>query len=292
MEYREEDDQGVGDRGDRDSDAEALDLKNPHKWKDALKQRLPWQPQRRMIARWWKQQQVIEIIISRVREGRKGKRESGRKDESVLTEDEREYLREEREEESRLRAKGAVRRRLLTIGADHLLTLTYRENMTEVGRAEKDLRLFLKLVRERYPEFPYVAVWERQKRGAIHWHLGVVEFQDVRFLRSCWLEVVGEGNGNIDVRGPRGGKSSCVSLARYIAKYILKGQEERRRGQHRYRCSVGIVVPKETYMLGAVSLEQAVDVATDLIKELLGVVRPIVFVGGELDDWAFIGGYA
>ena len=95
MEYREEDDQGVGDRGDRDSDAEALDLKNPHKWKDAAKQRQPWQPQRRMIARWWKQQQVIEIIVSRVREGSKGKRKTAKENESVLTEEEREYLREE-----------------------------------------------------------------------------------------------------------------------------------------------------------------------------------------------------
>jgi hypothetical protein len=78
--------------------------------------------------------------------------------------------------------------------------------VTEIVEAEEDLRQFLKLVRERYPEYPYVAVWERQKRGAIHWHLGVPGFQDVRFLRSCWLQVVGEGYGNIDVRGPRGDK--------------------------------------------------------------------------------------
>jgi len=80
-------------------------------------------------------------------------------------------------------------------------------------------------------------------------------------------------------------------LARYIAKYILKGQDERRRGQHRYRCSVGIVVPKEVYRLGAISLEEAIEMGKDLIRDLLGVEEPVVFVGGGLYDWAFIGGY-
>ena len=277
----------VGGVGDRDSDADALDLKNPHKWESPAQRLKPWEPERQMIGRWWKDPKVVELVISQVRNIVGGKR---KKNDQVLTEEEQEYLREEREEESRLRAKGAVRRRLLTIGADHLLTLTYRENVTEVVKAEEDLRQFLKLVRERYSEYPYVAVWERQKRGAIHWHLGVPGFQDVRLLRMCWLQVVGEGNGNIDVRGPRGNKISCASLARYIAKYILKGEEERRRGQHRYRCSIGVVVPKEVYRLGAISLEQAIEIGKNLIRDLLGV-KPVVFVGGGLYDWAFIGGY-
>jgi hypothetical protein len=62
-----------------------------------------------MIGRWWKDQNVIELVISQVRTW------------SFFlavwrfppTEEEKEYLTEDREEESRLRAKGAVRRRLL-----------------------------------------------------------------------------------------------------------------------------------------------------------------------------------
>jgi len=276
------------DSNPREEDAALLDLKNPHKWEPSTQALEPWQPQRRMTGRWWKAQKVIEIVISQVRESGGGKRKKAKDNDQ---DEEKEYLDEKREEESRLRAKGAVRRRLLTIGADHLLTLTYRENMTDIARAEVDLREFLKLVRVRQPEFLYVAVWERQKRGAIHWHLGVPGFQDIRFLRSCWLQIVGAGNGNIDVRGPRGDKPSSASLARYIAKYILKGQEVRRRGQHRYRCSVGIVVPKEVYRLGAISLEKAIEIAKELIRDLLGVEKPVVFVGGGLYDWAFIGGY-
>jgi len=280
------------DSNPREEDPAPLDLKNPHKWESPTQALEPWQPQRRMTGRWWKAQKVIEIVISQVREMGSGKGKKRKKEDQAPTGQEREYLMEEKEEESRLRAKGEVRRRLLTIGADHLLTLTYRENVTDLARAEEDLRQFLRLVRERHAQFPYVAVWERQKRGAIHWHLGVPGFQNVRFLRRCWLEVVGEGNGNIDVRGPRGDKSSCASLARYIAKYILKGQEGRRRGQHRYRCSVGIIVPKEVYMLGAISLEKAIELGKELIRDLIGLEKPVVFVGGGLHDWAFIGGYA
>lgn len=269
-----------------------LDLKNPHKWESLVERLKPWQPQRQMIGRWWKAQKVMEIVISQIREASDGKRRKANKNAQALNDEEQQFLSEKREEDSRLRAKGAVRRRLLTVGADHLLTLTYRENITDLARAEEDLRQFLRLVRERYAEFPYVAVWERQKRGAIHWHLGVPGFQDVRFLRRCWLDVVGDGNGNIDVRGPHGDQPSCASLARYIAKYILKGQEDRRRGQHRYRCCVGIVVPKEVYRLGAISLEKAIEIGKELIRDLLGVEKPVVFVVGGLYDWAFIGGYA
>ena len=289
-EARPADARGCGSNTREEAADALLDLKNPHKWDSPIQKLKPWQPQRQMIGRWWKDQNVIELVISQVREAVGGKRNKKTSDEK-LTEEENEYLREDREEESRLRAKGAVRRRLLTIGADHLLTLTYRDNVTEVAKAEEDLRQFLKLVRERYPEYPYVAVWERQKRGAIHWHLGVPGFQDVRFLRKCWRKVVGHDNGNIDVTPPRGKRSVYASLASYIAKYILKGQEERRRGQHRYRCSVGIVVHKEVYRLGAISLEEAIEIGKDLVRDLLGVEKPVVFTGGGLYDWAFVAGY-
>lgn len=194
-----------GDSQAREEAAEAalLDLKNPHKWESAALNLTPWQPQRRMTARWWKAEKVIEIVISQIRD-RVAQRKKTIRTDQVFTEEEQQWFREEREGESRLRAKGEVRRRLLTIGADHLLTLTYRELMTDLTRAEEDLRRFLKLVRQRYPQYPYVAVWELQKRGAIHWHLGVPGFQNVRLLRKCWCQVVGKENGNIDVTPPRG----------------------------------------------------------------------------------------
>ena len=42
-----------------------------------------------------------------------------------------------------------------------------------------------------YP-MSYAAVLEGQKRGAIHPHLAVHGFQDIRFLRRCWYKIVGK----------------------------------------------------------------------------------------------------
>jgi hypothetical protein len=69
---------------------------------------------------------------------------------------------------------------------------------------------------------PYVAVLERQQRGALHPHLAVKGFQDVRLLRRCWYKIVGNGQGQVNVRGPRPG-SSPVKLARYLSKVHQQG---------------------------------------------------------------------
>jgi hypothetical protein len=93
---------------------------------------------------------------------------------------------------------------------------------------------------------PYVAVLERQQRGALHPHLAVKGFQDVRLLRRCWYKIVGNGQGQVNVRGPRAG-SSPVKLARYISKYISKDFDNMPRDfeEHRYFCSLGLHVPTE-----------------------------------------------
>ena len=91
-----------------------------------------------------------------------------------------------------------------------------------------------------------MAVLECQQRGAIHPHLAVAGFQDVRFLRRCWYKIVGQGQGQVNVKGPRPG-SSPVKLARYLSKYLGKdfATLPREFGEHRYFCSLGIAVPTE-----------------------------------------------
>jgi len=95
---------------------------------------------------------------------------------------------------------------------------------------------------------PYVAVLERQQRGALHPHLAVKGFQDVRLLRRCWYKIVGNGQGQVNVRGPRPGSSS-VKLARYLSKYISKDFDNMPREfeEHRYFCSLGVKVPTEKH---------------------------------------------
>lgn len=96
----------------------------------------------------------------------------------------------------------------------------------------------------------YVAVLESQTRGAIHTHLAVRGFQDVRLLRRCWYTIVGRGQGQVNVKGPRSG-SSPIKLGRYLSKYLGKDMDSlpREFGEHRYFCALDITVPTERFHL-------------------------------------------
>jgi hypothetical protein len=157
---------------------------------------------------------------------------------------------EQNEKRARARAGGEIRRKCLAIRADHLVTLTYRDNVEDRERVLTDLdRLRRILARSGY-SMPYVAVLECQKRGAIHPHLAVHGIQDIRLLRRCWYKIVGKAQGQVNVRGPRPG-TSPVKLARYLSKYISKDIDSQPREfeEHRYFCSLGIAVPTERYQI-------------------------------------------
>ena len=152
------------------------------------------------------------------------------------------------EARARGRAKSTIRKKCLTIGADHLVTLTYRANVEDRERVLHDLERLRRALSRSGCSMPYVAVLERQQRGALHPHLAVKGFQDVRLLRRCWYKIVGNGQGQVNVRGPRPG-SSPVKLVRYLSKYISKDFDNTPREfeEHRYFCSLGVKVPTEKH---------------------------------------------
>ena len=170
------------------------------------------------------------------------------------------------------RAKGIIRKKCLTIGADHLVTLTYRENIQDRTRVLEDSEGFHRMLKRAGAAIQYVTVLEYQKRGAIHLHIAVKGFQDVRLLRRCWYRIVGNGQGQVNVRGPRPG-SSPVKLARYLSKYIGKDLDAlpREAGEHRYFCSLGINVPTERFevALPRPSEGEAGEVQNLMFKEIL-----------------------
>lgn len=157
---------------------------------------------------------------------------------------------EQNEKRAQARAKGEIRRKCLSIQADHLVTLTYRDNIEDRDRVLTDLERLRRMLSRSGYSMPYVAVLECQKRGAIHPHLAVRGFQDIRLLRRCWYKIVGKAQGQVNVRGPRPG-TSPVKLARYISKYISKDIDSQPREfeEHRYFCSLGITVPTERFQI-------------------------------------------
>ncbi|KVD19181.1 hypothetical protein WI80_33325 [Burkholderia ubonensis] len=141
------------------------------------------------------------------------------------------------------RAKQQVRLRCKAIGADRMITLTYRENMTDKARLKRDFDKLRRRLGGLY-DFQYVAVAEKQKRGAWHLHVAVRGRQNYRVLRSIWQSIVGVGNGQINVRNPFKEKGLRHKLAGYLAKYITKDFAEHAMNEKRYWTSRGVVVPE------------------------------------------------
>lgn len=126
---------------------------------------------------------------------------------------------------SQARAKKQVRYKSLMLNADRMLTLTYRENITDLSQAWADLKKFSRLMKAEFGvDWQYICVPEFQKRGAVHFHMAISGFFNVNTVRKFWRQVVGEGN--IDITSPRKAidKNSWNPrrIANYLAKYLTK----------------------------------------------------------------------
>jgi hypothetical protein len=183
------------------------------------------------------------------------------------TPEDRDPLRER--ERTRARAQRTVRERCIALKADHLLTLTYWRNEEDLKASVKHLRAFVRQVRDAIPGWKFVAAAERQKRGAVHWHIAVHGWQQLELLKTIWGRVIGEDclhNRQVDCKryesnrwGKRGWgrgyrnyqKSPSVGdVGHYVAKYIGKGFEEDRPFYgHHYLTSRGIHIEERVYLL-------------------------------------------
>jgi hypothetical protein len=157
-------------------------------------------------------------------------------------------------ERSSRRAKTKVRRLCKAKQLTTMVTLTYRENITDRSRMARDFDVFMKRVRRAVPGFEYVCVFEKQKRGAWHAHIAVPRVlahymhkgylvRSYDLLRSLWRGVVGVDGGNVDVSRQKRLKRSTARLASYLSKYITKGFAEASSSGDSYRAS-GKALPK------------------------------------------------
>jgi hypothetical protein len=182
--------------------------------------------------------------------------------------------REANDDDAGRRAKKNVRHRCKAIGADRMVTLTYRENMVDRDQALKHWKAFCRRL-GKVKHFHYVAVIEEQQRGALHFHVAVQGRQNYALLRSIWQSVLGkdaEGRqmGQVNVRDPHRfgfGSKGAHKLASYIAKYCGKEMNARDLNQKRYFSSKGIAVPEvESWRLhGVTNMLDAARAAFDVL---------------------------
>lgn len=109
--------------------------------------------------------------------------------------------------------------------ATRFVTLTFKDNVTDVKAANGEFHRFVKRLNYRVfgtkeAKLKYLAVWERQKRGAVHYHMVLFSCPYIRAadLREVW------GQGFVKVNRVR--VDSRDNVGRYISKYFSKDVEE------------------------------------------------------------------
>lgn len=150
------------------------------------------------------------------------------------------------------RAKSMIRQKAKAIGADHMVTLTVRENVQDVALFNQKFKNLMKrLNKAQHGKTHYVATVETQQRGALHIHMAVCGRQNIKLIRSIWQsEWGGKGMAAVNVRSPYKERHLRHRIASYIAKYIDKGTDESAFNKKRYWSSKGIEVPvSENYRL-------------------------------------------
>lgn len=174
-----------------------------------------------LIARHYEAANEAEVVAIRLESGETLKRGGGAKRKnSDKTEMDEATL-----NKSVARARTHLKRKCLAMCADRMMTLTFKENVSDINDAWNVFKYFTKLMRQRYKDHCYVAVPEYQKRGAVHFHLAIDQFRHANTVRRLWKRAAGKFGGNIDITSPKKfGKNSWNPrrIAQYISKYISK----------------------------------------------------------------------
>jgi len=142
------------------------------------------------------------------------------------------------------------------------ISLTYSENITDVGQGYQDFKTFIRNIQYKYKEISlrYIAVPEFQKSGRLHFHallwgLPTVELarteRSTRLFAKCW------GKGFVDLVATDGDEKISSYLAKYMQKSFV---DSRLNNKKAYTCSRNIIRPivdKNTmlmpYLLGSVT---------------------------------------
>lgn len=194
--------------------------------------------------------------------------------------------------QSAQRAKKASRLACKSIGADCLMTLTYRENMRDLPACKKHLKEFARRVTRVWPEFQAVCAFEQQKRGAWHVHLATqkvperlqrnaVKVKSFDVLRAIWRSVTGPLGGNVDVRNKaRNSQKSPARIAAYLSKYITKAFERGEKFTNRWTKFGSIKQPVRTPMGDWATMGDAMAAMYGSILETQVIVTTFIRAGG------------
>ena len=148
------------------------------------------------------------------------------------------------------------------------ITLTYKENMTDIKQAKKDLEYFVTNIKKVKKDFCYMCVPELQKRGAIHYHLLTnLSLQDNYIIvkqknNTKYYNVKYWNKGFVKVDFVSGDMKKIIG---YISKYMSKECDKRFFGIKRYTYSQNLEKPVEEVL--NVSNERDLDYLINLLSD-------------------------
>jgi hypothetical protein len=91
----------------------------------------------------------------------------------------------------------------------------------------------MKRIVRKYPNFIYLWVAEKQKRGAIHYHIITTDFIPKNFINKCWREIVSKWSFKNGFSNQKEANPHIMGVKhpeRYITKYLLKDNSNRIEG--------------------------------------------------------------
>lgn len=108
-----------------------------------------------------------------------------------------------------------------------MITLTYGKDYPTDHDSKKHLDTFLKRLRRLHPTCKYVWVAEKQKRGAIHYHILTPYFTKKDFVNSAWNEIVNkwQKNNDLPIQQLLPNVIKVMSAGSYLAKYLQKQEQ-------------------------------------------------------------------
>lgn len=126
------------------------------------------------------------------------------------------------------------------------MTLTFKENIEDISYTNKEFNKFIKrlnyyLYKTKKQKLKYLAVWEKQKRGAIHYH--IILF-DLPYIKNKELQEIW-GHGFIKIN--KIDVDSKENRGRYVSKYFSKDIDIKEYKQKAFFKSQGLKTPKINY---------------------------------------------
>lgn len=154
------------------------------------------------------------------------------------------------------------------------LTLTFKENIQNIPYANNEFKKFIKrlnyeIYHTKKAKLKYLATWEKQKRGAIHYHILLFSFPfiSIDHLTTIW------GFGFVKIN--KIDVDSIENRGRYISKYFDKNLELKEHKQKAFFKSRNLKLPIVTKKI--VSEPYNVSSQNILYSNKYLVRRPIFF---------------